>query len=111
LNGSFILLLLSEYDGCVATGASPKSAYKEQPVQVTQGIYRDSRHAERHPGTDAGIQHPGWQRGYDARLDLNMNDAAGSALFAVMGICTSTVERMPAIVNFNFLPDMGRMAA
>jgi hypothetical protein len=40
-----------------------------------------------------------------------MNDAAGRALLSVMGICTSTVERMPAIVNFNFLPDMGRMTA
>jgi hypothetical protein len=40
-----------------------------------------------------------------------MNDAAGGALFAVMGICPTTVERMPAIVNFNFTPDMGRMTA
>ena len=80
-------------------------------MQVTQGIYRDSRRTQRHTGTDAGIQHPVWQCGYDARLDLNMNDAPGSALLAVMGICTSTVKRMPAIVNFNFLPDMGRMTA
>jgi len=80
-------------------------------VQITQGIYRDSRRPERHAGTDAGIQHPVGQCCYDTRLDLNMNDAAGRALLAVMGVCTSTVERMPAIVNFNFLPDMGRMTA
>lgn len=80
-------------------------------MQVTQSIYRDARHAECHTGTDAGIQHPLGQRRYDTRLDLNVNDAAGRALLAVMGICTSTVERMPAIVNFNFTPDMGRMTA
>jgi hypothetical protein len=111
LCGSFILLLLSEYDGCVATGAWPKSAYKEQLVQVTQGIYGDSRHAERHAGTDAGIQHPIGQCSCDTRLDLTMNDATGHALLAVMGICTSAVERMPAIVNFHFPPDMGTMTA
>jgi hypothetical protein len=40
-----------------------------------------------------------------------MNDAAGSTLLAVTGVYTSTVEGMPAIVNFNFPPDKGRMAA
>jgi hypothetical protein len=80
-------------------------------VQVTQGTNRDSWRPERHACADAGIQHPVWECCYDTRLDLNMNDAAGSALLAVMGICTSAVERMPAIVNFNFLPNMGRMTA
>jgi hypothetical protein len=77
----------------------PKTAYQEQPMQVTQGIYRDSRRPERHAGADAGIQHPVWQCRYDARLDLNMNDAAPVALLVLMGICTSALERMPAIVN------------
>ena len=80
-------------------------------MQVTQGICRDSRHAERHAGTNASIQHPVWQCGYDAQLDLNMNDAPGSALLAAVGICTLTVKSMPAIVNFNFPPDMGRITA
>jgi hypothetical protein len=40
-----------------------------------------------------------------------MNNAAGSALLAVMGMYTSAVKRMPGIVNFNFPPDMGRMTA
>jgi len=52
-----------------------------------------------------------WQRCYDARLDLNMSDTAASALLAVMGICTSAVKGMPAIVNRNFAPDMSRMTA
>jgi hypothetical protein len=80
-------------------------------MQVTEGIYRDSRYPERHAGADAGIQHPVWQCCYNIRLDLNVNDAAASALLAVMGICTSPMERMPAVVNLNFTPDMGRMTA
>ena len=80
-------------------------------MQVRQGIYRNSRRPERHAGADAGIQHPVRQSRYDPRLDLNMNYAASRALLAVMSTCTSTVERMPAIVNFNFSPDMGRMTA
>jgi transposase len=31
--------------------------------------------------------------------------------FAVVSSCASAVKRMPGIVNFNFLPDMGRMTA
>lgn len=80
-------------------------------MQVTQGIYRDSRRPQRHASADTRIQHPIGQCRYDARLDLNMNDAATGALLAVMSVCTSAVEGMPAIVNRNFAPDMGRMTA
>ena len=80
-------------------------------MQVTQGVYRHSWYAERHSGTDAGVQHPVRQCCYNTRLDLNMNDTAGGALLAVVGICASPVKWMPAIVNFDFSPDMGRMTA
>ena len=40
-----------------------------------------------------------------------MNDPATRTMLAVMGAHTATVIRMPGIVNFNFLPDMGRMTA
>jgi len=80
-------------------------------VQIMQGTQRDSWRPKRHAGADAGIEHPVRKYSYDARFDLNMNNAAGSALLAVMGMYTSAVERMPAIVNFNFPPDMGRMTA
>jgi hypothetical protein len=40
-----------------------------------------------------------------------MDDAAASALLAVMCSDTSSVKGMPAVVDFNFLPDMGRMTA
>ena len=80
-------------------------------MQVTQSIYRDPRRPKGHAGAYAGIQHPIRQRRYDTWLNLNMNDSTRGALLAVMCVGTSTVEGMPAIVNFNFTPDMGRMNA
>jgi hypothetical protein len=80
-------------------------------MQVTQGIYRDARHPESHCGADAGIEHPLRQRRYDTRFDLHVDDAAASALFAVVSSYTPAMEGMPAVVNFNFPPDMGRMTA
>jgi hypothetical protein len=40
-----------------------------------------------------------------------VDDAAGSALFAVVSPYGPPMEGMPAVVNFNFTPDMGRMTA
>jgi hypothetical protein len=80
-------------------------------MQIPQGIRRNKRRAEDHAGADAGVEHPVRKYRYDARLDLDMDDATAGALLAVMRPNSSTVERMPAIVNFNFLPDMGRMTA
>ena len=59
----------------------------------------------------AGIQHPPWQYGYNARFDLNMHDAAVGTLLAVLHAYASAMKWVPAVMNFNFLPDMGRMTA
>lgn len=80
-------------------------------MQIPQGIQRDSRRPKGHAGADAGVEHPVRQYCYNTRLDLDVDDAAACALLAVMRSYTSAVERMPAVVNFNFPPDMGRMTA
>jgi len=103
------LVLLGE--GEITTEASPKSAHQEQPMQVTKGIDRDAGRPEGHCGADARIEHPLRQRRYDTRFDLQVDDAAASALFAVVSSYTPAMEGMPAVVNFNFSPDMGRMTA
>jgi hypothetical protein len=53
-------------------------------MQVPQGIRRDSGRPESHAGADAGIEHPVRQCCYNTGLDLNVDDAAASALFAVV---------------------------
>lgn len=80
-------------------------------MQIPQGIRRNERRAEDHAGADAGVEHPVRKYSYDARLDLDMDDAAAGSLLAALRSNSPAVERMPAVVNFNFLPDMGRMTA
>jgi hypothetical protein len=38
-----------------------------------------------------------------------VNKPTGDALLAVMPPDTAPEKRVPAVVDFNFLPDMGRM--
>ena len=78
-------------------------------MQVPQSVGRNARYAERHAGADAGIEHPLRQDRDDAGFDLDVKDPHASTPLAVLGTQTPAVERVPAIVNFNFPPDMGRM--
>jgi hypothetical protein len=38
-----------------------------------------------------------------------VNNPTVGALLAVLASNTATIERMPPVMDFNFLPDMGRM--
>jgi len=80
-------------------------------MQVAQGIRRDLWRLERHRDADPGVEHPLRKCRYDARFDLNVDDASASPLLAIVSSDTSAVEGMPRIVNYNFPPDMGRMTA
>jgi hypothetical protein len=109
LIGSDILLLLG--DGDITIGASPKSAQLEQPMQVNQCIRREAWRPERHYRANPGVEHPLREYCYDARFDLNVNDASTGALLTVVGSHTLPEKGVPRIVNYNFSPDMGRMTA
>ena len=81
-------------------------------MQITQGVDRNAGRPQRpHRDANPGVEHPLREGRYDSRFDLNVNDAAASALLAVMSSHTPAVERMPWVVNINFPPDMGRMTA
>jgi hypothetical protein len=79
-------------------------------MQISQGARRDARRPQFHAGTDTGVKHPGRQYRYYAGRNFNMQNAAAGTLFAVLRPQAAPVKRMPTIVNFNFLPDMGRMS-
>jgi hypothetical protein len=40
-----------------------------------------------------------------------MHYATAAALFNVTNLDATTIQGMPSIIDFNFLPDMGRMSA
>lgn len=89
--------------------ASPKSLLRQQPTQIAKCLQRDSRLAELHVGTRGGTEHPRGDDDDDAGLDLYVHDFAVDALLAVLPPDPTAVQRVPAIEDFNFLPDMGRM--
>lgn len=80
-------------------------------MQISRGIHRDSWCSDGHARADAGVEHPVRQHRYGAGLDLDVHNATTRTSFAVVSSCASAVKWMPAIVNFNSLPDMGRMTA
>lgn len=89
--------------------ASPKSFLREQQVQLVQRFQRDARLTEFHGRADRGVEHPRGNDDDDPRTDFYVNDLAVGALLAVLPPDATPVEGMPAIEDFNFLPDMGRM--
>jgi hypothetical protein len=80
-------------------------------MQVTQNIPRNLWLPQGHRRANRGVKHPCWKGRYDTRLDLDMDDASASALLAVVNFYATPVEGVPAVVNYNFMPDMGRMTA
>ena len=80
-------------------------------MQFPESVHRDARSAEAHFSTDTGVDHPVWQYHYCAGRHLDVDNPAARTLFAVLHPQSSTVKRVPSIVNINFLPDMGRMDA
>jgi hypothetical protein len=89
--------------------ASPKSSQRQQQVQLGQRVHRGLRSAQLHVSASRGIEHPGGNHDHDARLRLKVDYLAGGTLLTVFAPDAPSIQRMPAIENFNFLPDMGRM--
>ena len=89
--------------------ASPKSSLQQQQVQLGQRIYRCSGISQLHARASRGVQHPGGNHNHDAWLDLDVHDLAVGTLLAVFAPDATPKQRVPAIEDFNILPDMGRM--
>jgi len=80
-------------------------------MQVNQCIRREARRPNLHYRANPCVEHPLREYCYDARFDLNVDDASACALLTVVSSDALTMKRMPRIVNYNFSPDMGRMTA
>jgi hypothetical protein len=82
---------------------------EKQPMQLDQASEGDSWSADCHAVAGNRVQHPCRQHHDHAGRRLDMDDLTCSPLFAMLTAEPLPIERMPAIVNHDLLPDMGRM--
>jgi hypothetical protein len=107
--GRFLMLLLLD-DVRIVPGALSETAFDQQMMKVAQRRYRHAWRADRcHAGANDRIQHPRGDGRDHARHRLDVNKPTGKALLTVLPPDTAPMERVPAVMNLNFLPDMGRM--
>jgi hypothetical protein len=104
---SWIMAVLA--DVMNTSAASPKSLLGQKLMQLVERIQRHPRRAEFHGRADRRAEHP---RGNDDDYpwrDFYVNNLPVGSLLAVLTPHPAAVEGMPAVEDFNFLPDMGGM--
>jgi len=106
--GRFLMSLPMD-DVWIVPGASSETAFDQQMMKIDQRRHCYARRADRHACAGDGVQHPGGDRRDHARHRLDVNKPTGYALLAVMPPDTAPEKRVPAVMDLNFLPDMGRM--
>ena len=104
-------ILLLQDDGRIVLGALPETLPDQQMMKLDQRCLHHARGPERHAGAGGGIQDPCRGHDDDTRRRLEVDNGAGYTLLAALASDTTPVEGVPAIVDLDLLPDMGRMAA
>ena len=107
--GGRLLILLLLDDGPIVRGASSETALDQEPMQLHQCRHRDARRAERHPHASGWIKHPRCHHDDHAGRHLDVNDLTAGAPLNILEPNAAPMERVPGIVDLDFLPDMGRM--
>jgi hypothetical protein len=103
------LILLPLDDGRIVPGASSETTLDQQVMQLNQRRYRDARRTEAHSGAGDGIEHPGRHHDDHAGRDLDVNDLATGTLLDILASNATPIECVPAIMDLDLMPDMGRM--
>lgn len=81
----------------------------EYPIEVCQRLQRYLRLAKLHCSTGRTVEHPPFHDRRHSGFVLNNDDCRTAALLAVVRPDVPTEKRMPAVMNLDFFPDMGRM--
>jgi hypothetical protein len=82
----------------------------EYPIEVRQRLQRYLRLSERHRGTGRAVEHPPFHGRRYSGFVLDNDDFRSAALLAVVASDMPTIKRMPAVMDLDFFPDMGRMS-
>lgn len=78
-------------------------------MQLGQRRQCDVRRAERHSGAGGRIEHPSCHHDDYAGRHFDMNDVAAGAMLDILAPKPVPIECVPAIMDLDILPDMGRM--
>ena len=78
-------------------------------MQVCERVHGRSRSAQLHVSARHGVEHPASDHDHDAWSNLDVDYFTVGALLAVFAPDAPPIQRVPAIEDFNFSPDMGRM--
>ena len=81
----------------------------KQSMQFSQGRDCHPRRPQLHPGTSGGIEHPCRYDHDVAGRHLDMNNFAAGTPLDILSSNPPSIQRVPAVINLNLLPDMGRM--
>jgi hypothetical protein len=102
-----ISLLLD--DDRVVRGASPISSLAEESMQFDERVHRHPAGADLHACARDRIEHPRCDNRDDAGLRFDLHEPPGETLLAAAQANATPVEGMPAVIDHDVLPDMGRM--
>jgi len=109
LGGVFMLLLPNGHR--TIREASSETVLGKQLMQFSQGRDRHPRRPQLHPGTSGGIEHPCRYDQHVAGRHLDMDNLTASAPLDILTSNPASKQRVPAVTDLNFLPDMRRMTA
>jgi hypothetical protein len=87
----------------------PESKGSQQPIKFSQAADVDPWRAKRHRRANAGIKHPGRDDDRYARFGLNNGNVSARAPLGVELPDLAAMQRVPTVMDFNILVDMGRM--
>jgi hypothetical protein len=78
-------------------------------MQFDERVHRHPAGADLHACARDRIEHPRRDNRDDAGLRFDLHEPPGDTLLAAAEANATPVEGMPAVMDYDFLPDMGRM--
>jgi hypothetical protein len=96
-------------ESIIAWGFSGPASLDQRSLQFQQRSQIDARHTRCHLRTCDRIEHPTRDADDDARWPLNQHKLAGCSLLYPPNNDLMSEKPMPRIMDFQLLPDMGRM--
>jgi hypothetical protein len=96
-------------DSGIAPGVRRVGGAYQQALQFNKCREVHARRTHGHPGANDGIEHPVGNGNDHARRTHNAQKSTGCSLCYPPDADLTAEIGMPAVLNFQLLPDMGRM--